>query len=77
MLFHCCFQFQRGNLVSSRLGGDKTALARPSTAVRAVGYAANANTPAGERFDQYVLEKAKQQALSSANAAVDAAKEVK
>ncbi|XP_034473089.1 intraflagellar transport protein 88 homolog [Drosophila innubila] len=61
--------FSRGNLVSSRTGGDKTALARPSTAVRAVGYAAS-------NFDQFFLEKVKQQTLSSANAAVDAAKEV-
>ena len=62
--------------MSSRLGGDKTALARPSTAVRAVGYAAN-NGSAGQRFNQFFLEKAKQQTLSSANAAVDVAKEVK
>ncbi|KAH8305515.1 hypothetical protein KR018_002327, partial [Drosophila ironensis] len=69
--------FSRGNLVSSRAaGGDKTALARPSTAVRAVGYAANNSGSAGQRFDQFFLEKAKQQTLSSANAAVDAAKEV-
>ncbi|EDW25567.1 GL26355 [Drosophila persimilis] len=69
--------FSRGNLVSSRAGGgDKTALARPSTAVRAVGYAANSSGSAGQRFDQFFLEKAKQQTLSSANAAVDAAKEV-
>ncbi|KAH8329004.1 hypothetical protein KR074_001436, partial [Drosophila pseudoananassae] len=69
--------FSRGNLISSRAGGDKTALARPSTAVRAVGYAANNSGSAGQRFDQFFLEKAKQQTLSSANAAVDAAKEVK
>ncbi|KAH8262745.1 hypothetical protein KR026_011132, partial [Drosophila bipectinata] len=68
--------FSRGNLISSRAGGDKTALARPSTAVRAVGYAANNSGSAGQRFDQFFLEKAKQQTLSSANAAVDAAKEV-
>ncbi|EDV31694.2 uncharacterized protein Dana_GF14426 [Drosophila ananassae] len=68
--------FSRGNLISSRTGGDKTALARPSTAVRAVGYAANNSGSAGQRFDQFFLEKAKQQTLSSANAAVDAAKEV-
>ncbi|KAM8714653.1 hypothetical protein ACLKA7_001068 [Drosophila subpalustris] len=68
--------FSRGNLVSSRTGGDKTALARPSTAVRAVGYAANTSGSAGQRFDQFFLEKVKQQTLSSANAAVDAAKEV-
>ncbi|KAH8410240.1 hypothetical protein KR009_009844, partial [Drosophila setifemur] len=68
--------FSRGNLISSRAaGGDKTALARPSTAVRAVGYAANSGS-AGQRFDQFFLEKAKQQTLSSANAAVDAVKEV-
>ncbi|KAH8350701.1 hypothetical protein KR084_004469 [Drosophila pseudotakahashii] len=67
--------FSRGNLVSSRAaGGDKSGLARPSTAVRAVGYAANSGS-AGQRFDQFFLEKAKQQTLSSANA-VDAAKEV-
>ncbi|XP_017052592.2 LOW QUALITY PROTEIN: intraflagellar transport protein 88 homolog [Drosophila ficusphila] len=67
--------FSRGNLVSSRTsGGDKSGLARPSTAVRAVGYAANSGS-AGQRFDQFFLEKAKQQTLSSANA-VDAAKEV-
>jgi len=40
-----------------------------------VGYAANSGS-AGQRFDQFFLEKAKQQTLSSANA-VDAAKEVK
>ncbi|XP_023172269.2 intraflagellar transport protein 88 homolog isoform X2 [Drosophila hydei] len=68
--------FSRGNLVSSRNAGDKTALARPSTAVRAVGYAASASGSAGQRFDQFFLEKVKQQTLSSANAAVDAAKEV-
>ncbi|KAH8377746.1 hypothetical protein KR093_006966, partial [Drosophila rubida] len=68
--------FSRGNLVSSRTGGDKTALARPSTAVRAVGYAASTSGSAGQRFDQFFLEKVKQQTLSSANAAVDAAKEV-
>ncbi|KAH8273795.1 hypothetical protein KR044_000710, partial [Drosophila immigrans] len=68
--------FSRGNLVSSRTGGDKTTLARPSTAVRAVGYAASASGSAGQRFDQFFLEKVKQQTLSSANAAVDAAKEV-
>ncbi|XP_052837755.1 intraflagellar transport protein 88 homolog [Drosophila gunungcola] len=67
--------FSRGNLVSSRaVGGDKSGLARPSTAVRAVGYAANSGS-AGQRFDQFFLEKAKQQTLSSTNA-VDAAKEV-
>ncbi|XP_017857186.1 PREDICTED: intraflagellar transport protein 88 homolog [Drosophila arizonae] len=68
--------FSRGNLVSSRNAGDKTALARPSTAVRAVGYAASASGSAGQRFDQFFLEKVKQQTLSSANASVDAAKEV-
>ncbi|XP_020811058.1 intraflagellar transport protein 88 homolog [Drosophila serrata] len=68
--------FSRGNLVSSRAaGGDKTSLARPSTAVRAVGYAAN-SAGTNQKFDQFFLEKAKQQTLSSANAAVDAAKEV-
>ncbi|XP_017081491.2 intraflagellar transport protein 88 homolog [Drosophila eugracilis] len=67
--------FSRGNLVSSRTAGvDKSGLARPSTAVRAVGYAANSGS-AGQRFDQFFLEKAKQQTLSSANA-VDTAKEV-
>ncbi|XP_060654116.1 intraflagellar transport protein 88 homolog [Drosophila nasuta] len=68
--------FSRGNLVSSRTGGDKPTLARPSTAVRAVGYAASTSGSAGQRFDQFFLEKVKQQTLSSANAAVDAAKEV-
>ncbi|XP_023300362.2 intraflagellar transport protein 88 homolog [Lucilia cuprina] len=68
--------FSRGNLVSSRLGGDKTALARPSTAVRAVGYAANNSGSAGQRFDQFFVEKARQQTLSSANAAIVATKEV-
>ncbi|EDV99080.1 intraflagellar transport protein 88 homolog [Drosophila grimshawi] len=68
--------FSRGNLVSSRTAGDRTALARPSTAVRAVGYAASSSGSAGQRFDQFFLEKVKQQALSSANAAVDAAKDV-
>ncbi|XP_061386470.1 intraflagellar transport protein 88 homolog [Musca vetustissima] len=68
--------FSRGNLVSSRLGGDKGAQARPSTSVRAVGYAANNSGSAGQRFDQFFVEKAKQQTLSSANAAVVAKKEV-
>ncbi|XP_046866865.1 intraflagellar transport protein 88 homolog [Drosophila willistoni] len=69
--------FSRGNLVSSRGGADKTSLARPSTAVRAVGYAANNSAgSAGQKFDQFFLEKAKQQTLSSANASIDAAKEV-
>ncbi|XP_037943172.1 intraflagellar transport protein 88 homolog [Teleopsis dalmanni] len=67
--------FSRGNLVSSRLGGDKTVLARPSTAVRAVGYAANSDS-AGQRFNQLFLEKTKQKTLSAANAAAEAAKEV-
>ncbi|XP_017853808.1 intraflagellar transport protein 88 homolog [Drosophila busckii] len=68
--------FTRGNLMSRGAAGDKTAMARPSTAVRAVGYAASGNGSAGQRFDQFFLEKVKQQTLSSANAAVDAAKEV-
>ncbi|KAH8418795.1 hypothetical protein KR222_005548 [Zaprionus bogoriensis] len=68
--------FSRGNLVSSRTGGEKTAMARPSTAVRAVGYAASSAGSTGQRFDQFFVEKVKQQTLSSANAAVDAAKEV-
>ncbi|XP_073848109.1 intraflagellar transport protein 88-like protein nompB [Musca autumnalis] len=68
--------FSRGNLVSSRLGGDKGAQARPSTSVRAVGYAANNSGSAGQRFDQFFVEKAKQQTLSSANASVVAKKEV-
>lgn len=63
--------------MSSRLGGDKTALARPSTAVRAVGYAANSTGSAGQRFDQFFVEKARQQTLSSANATVVATKEVR
>ncbi|XP_043643365.1 intraflagellar transport protein 88 homolog isoform X1 [Drosophila teissieri] len=67
--------FSRGNLVSSRAtGGDKSGLARPSTAVRAVGYAANCGS-AHQRFEQFFLEKAKQQTLSSATAG-DALKEV-
>nr|NP_523613.4 no mechanoreceptor potential B, isoform C [Drosophila melanogaster]AAF57219.4 no mechanoreceptor potential B, isoform C [Drosophila melanogaster] len=67
--------FSRGNLASSRAtGGDKSGLARPSTAVRAVGYAANCES-AHQRFEQFFLEKAKQQTLSS-RAAVDAIKDV-
>ncbi|KAL9890255.1 intraflagellar transport protein 88-like protein nompB [Glossina fuscipes fuscipes] len=66
--------FSRGNLISSRIGSDKTALARPSTAVRGVGYEGNSTSTAG--FDQFFVEKAKQQALSSANAAVEATKEI-
>ncbi|XP_011188137.2 intraflagellar transport protein 88 homolog isoform X2 [Zeugodacus cucurbitae] len=68
--------FSRGNLVSSRLGNDRNTTARPSTAVRGVGYAANSAGSTGQRFDQLFLEKAKQQTLSSTNAAVDTKKEV-
>ncbi|KMY91357.1 uncharacterized protein Dsimw501_GD21636, isoform G [Drosophila simulans] len=67
--------FSRGNLASSRAtGGEKSGLARPSTAVRAVGYAANYGS-AHQRFEQFFLEKAKQQTLSS-RVAVDAMKDV-
>ncbi|XP_030370369.1 intraflagellar transport protein 88 homolog [Scaptodrosophila lebanonensis] len=68
--------FSRGNLVSRRLSaGEKTAQARPSTAVRAVGYAASSSST-GQHFDQFFMEKAKQQTMFSANATLDAAKEV-
>ncbi|XP_055843494.1 intraflagellar transport protein 88 homolog [Episyrphus balteatus] len=63
--------FSRGNLVSSRLGGT-TSLARPSTAVRAVGYTADSE----KLIDQAFLQKAKQQQGLSANAVDSAAKEV-
>ncbi|XP_055912408.1 intraflagellar transport protein 88 homolog [Eupeodes corollae] len=64
--------FSRGNLVSSRLGGDKTSLARPSTAVRAVGYTADSE----RLIDQAFLQKAKQQQGLGANTVDAAAKEV-
>jgi len=37
----------------------------------------NSKLDAASNYDQFFLEKVKQQTLSSANAAVDAAKEVK
>ncbi|XP_053963874.1 intraflagellar transport protein 88 homolog [Anastrepha ludens] len=68
--------FSRGNLVSSRTGSDRSTTARPSTAVRGVGYVANSAGSGGQRFDQLFLEKTKQQTLSSTSGAVDAKKEV-
>ncbi|XP_036346668.1 uncharacterized protein LOC118755986 [Rhagoletis pomonella] len=68
--------FSRGNLISSRAGSDRPATTRPSTAVRGIGYVPNSTGSAGQRFDQLFSEKAKQQALSSANANWDAEKEV-
>ncbi|XP_049304737.1 intraflagellar transport protein 88 homolog isoform X1 [Bactrocera dorsalis] len=68
--------FSRGNLVSSRMSNDRSTTARPSTAVRGVGYGANSAGSTGQRFDELFLEKAKQQTLSSTNATVDTKKEV-
>ncbi|XP_026839421.1 intraflagellar transport protein 88 homolog isoform X2 [Drosophila erecta] len=65
---------QHRNFFHRATGGDKSGLARPSTAVRAVGYAANC-VSAHQRFEQFFLEKTKQQTLSSSTSG-DAIKEV-
>lgn len=70
---------QRGNLSSSHFfsGSAKNALSRPSTAVRAVGYSVAKAGATGQRFDQVLAEKSKQQTLALESSNADKSKELR
>ncbi|XP_067616044.1 intraflagellar transport protein 88 homolog isoform X2 [Eurosta solidaginis] len=67
--------FSHGNIASDVMGSDKFITARPSTAVRGVGYSTNSAKSTGNRFNQLFFEREKQQKLSYYNVDVDSKKQ--